>query len=88
MESRTYATGKIQWPNVELIVTSPPFPSFAEYVADYFDPDEIINIMVGDLERIKEYPKQGFQTEQSIPTQVWKAYESLVAAGYTKHILL
>ncbi len=87
MERRAYATGKIQWPNSELIVTSPPTEDFDTYVHDAFDPDLVRNIMVGDLQRIKEYPAKGFQIEQVIPTEVWEAYEFLVAAGYTKRLL-
>ncbi len=43
--------------------------------------------MVGDLQRIKEYPKLGFQIVQEIPDEVWNAYEKLVAAGYNKHLI-
>jgi len=43
--------------------------------------------MVGDLQRIKEYPKLGFQIEQDIPNVVWDAWESLTKLGFTKHYL-
>lgn len=43
--------------------------------------------MVGDLQRIKEYPKQGFQIEQEIPDEVWRAYEELVKLGYTQFLM-
>ncbi len=43
--------------------------------------------MVGDLERIREYPKLGFQVEQDIPEEVWQAFERLIEAGYDKHLL-
>lgn len=87
MERRAYATGKVWWPDTEFIVTSPPAASFDEYVAGAFDPDTILNIMIGDLQRIKEYPARGFQIEQPIPDEVWHAYEYLVEQGYTKHLL-
>lgn len=87
MERRAYATGKIHWPSSELVVTSPPAANFNEYVHNAFDPDLVINIMIGDLQRIKEYPAKGFQIEQEIPDEVWAAYEYLVSAGYTKRLL-
>ncbi len=87
MERRAYATGKIHWPNSQLIVTSPPVAGFDAYIKNAFDPDLIRNIMVGDLQRIKEYPTKGFQIPQAIPDDVWAAYEYLVAAGYTKRLL-
>lgn len=87
MERRALATGEAQWPDIKLIVTSPPFATFNEYIKDKFDPEEIINIMLGDLQRIKEYPKRGFQTEQEIPINIHEAYEYLVSSGYTQHLL-
>jgi hypothetical protein len=43
--------------------------------------------MVGDLERIKLYPEKGFQIYQEIPEDVWAAFEELVNAGYTRHLV-
>jgi uncharacterized SAM-binding protein YcdF (DUF218 family) len=90
MERRAYATFKKFWPvpekEYELIVTSAPY-SYEEYVGPIIDRDTIINIMVGDLQRIKLYPAMGFQIPQEIPTDVWDAYEKLVAAGYDKHLV-
>jgi uncharacterized SAM-binding protein YcdF (DUF218 family) len=86
MERRTYATGKIWWPDIELIVSSPQ-GTFSEYVADAFDPDVVINIMLGDLQRIKEYPALGYQIHQDIPAAVLDAFTYLTGLGYTKHLL-
>ena len=88
MERRTYATFMQQWPesDTDIAVTSPPI-SYDEYFNQTNPKETIINIMVGDLQRIKEYPKLGFQIEQSIPANVWNAFESLVAAGYTGHLM-
>jgi uncharacterized SAM-binding protein YcdF (DUF218 family) len=88
MERRAWATFKKYWPekNYELTVTSPPF-SYEEYVGPIVDKETIINIMVGDLQRIKRYPEMGFQIPQEIPSVVEEAYEKLVAAGYSKHLL-
>lgn len=89
MERRTFATFKKQWPNPEtkILVTSPKL-SYEEYInGGSLDKDLIINVMVGDLQRIREYPKKGFQVEQDIPDTVWHAFEMLVTVGYTKHLL-
>jgi len=88
MERRTIATFAKQWPNStsKFAVTSPPIP-FDDYFNDGNPREEIWNIMVGDLQRIKEYPGLGFQTRQAIPEDVWRAYKTLVAAGYTKHLI-
>jgi len=88
MERRTYATFKKQWPDegVKLIVASPPV-AYEDYFTDELPKDFVINIMVGDLQRTREYPKLGFQIEQSIPDDVWQAYEQLVARGFDKALI-
>lgn len=88
MERRTFATFVKQWPgrNVNIQVTSPRL-TYQQYFSGSIDKEMAINVMVGDLQRIKEYPKMGFQIEQDIPKEVWAAFESLVALGYTKHLL-
>ena len=87
MERRTYATGKIWLPKVNLIVTSPPI-SLEEYPNESnSDGEHWIHALVGDLQRIKEYPAQGFQIEQDIPTDVWNAYNFLIKTGYTNRLI-
>lgn len=85
-ERRVYATGKVWLPTIELIVTSPPIP-FDAYPNEHMTKDIVINVMVGDLQRIKEYPKKGFQIEQVIPDDVWQAYEYLVEQGFTERLI-
>lgn len=85
MERRSYATFKKHWPEKELLVTSPQL-SLADYPNDEIPMDKVINIMVGDLQRIRIYPAKGFQIPQDIPEEVWEAYEQLVAWGFNKHL--
>jgi len=89
MERRTYATFKKQWPesSTKITVTSPRL-SFDEYFeGGPIDRELALNVMVGDMQRIREYPKRGFQIEQDIPESVWTAYEFLVQNGYSKHLI-
>ncbi len=87
MERRAYATFKKVWPEKDVIVTSPQ-TSFEEYSHGFHKPkDVVINVLVGDLQRLKVYAEKGFQISQEIPQDVWEAYEKLVAAGYTKHLI-
>ncbi len=82
MERRTYATLKRWWPNRHLIVSSPPI-SFDDWVAGSdLSRRETIDLMVGDLWRIKEYPAKGFQIEQAIPDEVWAAHDFMAVRGY------
>jgi len=89
MERRTYATFKKQWPDssAKIYVTSPQI-AYVDYFNEACPKDLVLNIMVGDLQRIKEYPKLGYQITQDIPDYVWAAYQQLVAHGYTKHLIV
>lgn len=88
MERRAYATFIKQWPGepIEVMVSSPKI-SFDNYPNEDISLDLLINIMIGDLQRIERYPKMGYQIEQVIPTDVWDAYEKLVSKGYTRHLI-
>lgn len=87
MERRTYATIRQQWPEIEVQVTSPRL-DFLSYSTDEIPRGDVINIMVGDLQRIIEYPKLGFMIEQAVPDDVLAAWQLLVDAGFTKHLLV
>lgn len=86
MERRTYATFMKQWPRMDFIVTPPPI-SFEDYPTETRSKEYLLNMLVGDLQRIKEYPAKGFQIEQEIPSNVCDAYEELVRRGYTEHLI-
>lgn len=88
MERRAYATFKKQWSDssTKLIVTSPSL-TYEEMFTDASSKEQFINIMVGDLQRIKVFPSLGFQVEQDIPENVWQSFNSLVENGFTKHLI-
>ena len=86
MERRSYATFKKHWPDKKLIVTSPQI-SFEDYPTKEIPLERVINIMVGDLQRIIIYPAKGFQIYQEVPPDVRDAYEQLIALGFNKHMM-
>jgi uncharacterized SAM-binding protein YcdF (DUF218 family) len=90
MERRTFATFRQVWPEKSVRVTSPQI-SMHDYLTRYshqsLSVEDVISIMVGDLQRIREYPARGFQIPQEIPADVWHAYDQLVAAGFDRHLL-
>ncbi|QEC68324.1 YdcF family protein [Panacibacter ginsenosidivorans] len=86
MERRSYATFKKHWPDKEIYVTSPQI-SFEAYPTEEIPLEKVINIMVGDLQRIKLYPEKGFQVFQEIPAGIWEAYEQLIVSGFNKHLM-
>lgn len=86
MERRSFATFKKHWPEKKLIVTSPQI-SFEDYPYKQISIEHLINLMVGDMQRIKLYAENGFQIYQEIPADVWLAYEKLVEFGYKKYLV-
>ena len=86
MERRTFATFEKNWPGKRFVVTSPQI-SFEDYPTEDIPLENVIQIMVGDLQRIKMYPQKGFQTYQQIPDDVWLAYETLVGLGFDKQLI-
>ena len=85
MERRTFATFRKLWPETEILVTSPRL-TWEEYSKDEAKKQEDIDIMVGDLQRIIVYPRQGYQIYQEVPADVMEAYQKLVEMGYTKRL--
>ncbi|MBY5946317.1 YdcF family protein [Photobacterium rosenbergii] len=86
MERRAYATFQQNWPGKKVKVTSPPI-AFDEYPNETLSYSDVINVMLGDLQRIKVYPSYGYSVEQNIPDEVWQAYKKLVDLGFKEHLL-
>ncbi len=86
MERRTWATFKKQWPEANIKVSSPQI-SFEDYPTDDIPMNMVINIMVGDLQRIKVYPEKGYQVKQEVPDDIEFAYNELIKKGYTAHLI-
>lgn len=86
MQRRTWATMAVEWPEMPATVASPEM-TLAEYFSGDLTPERIINIMMGDLQRVWIYAKRGWSAPQRIPDAVAKAYAHLREAGFTKHLL-
>jgi uncharacterized SAM-binding protein YcdF (DUF218 family) len=86
MERRTLATFRQRWPDLEVVVTSPQI-DFDAYVTGGIRRDDVIDIMVGDLQRLVVYGRKGWSVPQDVPAEVTEAYDGLVAAGYTRRLL-
>lgn len=85
-QRRAYSTAKKLWPEPEIICASRPLP-LEDYIADIGDADHVINMLVGDTQRVIEYPKRGFAIPQEVPAEVEAAYRRLVEAGFTARLL-
>ena len=86
MLRRSLATAAIVWPAVQALASAPPH-SFEEQPTAEHPLDNLIHEMVGDVQRIIEYPRRGFQAPQEMPADVLAAYTELIARGYTQHLI-
>src|SRR2546425_357474 len=64
-----------------------PTMTLDEYFTAELSPEQIINILMGDLQRIWVYARRGWSAPQRIPAEVREAYGELVALGFTKHLI-
>lgn len=86
MERRSYATARKVWPEVDIVCASEPL-AFDEYIAAIGDRKLVIDMLVGDLQRVIEYPKQGFAIEQDVPEDVYAAYDYLLHGGFDSRVM-
>ena len=92
MERRIFAAIKRFCDNIDIVVTSPQL-DFGNYCNELrkngVTQEDVINIIVGDFQRIDVYARKGFQIPQEIPPIVWDAYHKLVVSfGFTKHVII
>ncbi|MFD5253294.1 YdcF family protein [Streptomyces bobili] len=86
MERRSYATCRKLWPGVEVVCASEPL-QLDDYIKSIGDEKLVVDMLVGDLQRVIEYPKLGFAVEQDVPGDVHDAYERLLRAGFDSRLI-
>lgn len=85
MARRGWATGTFQWPQVRWSV----FPwgiSLAAYLERGNDPRTVLELMTGDLQRMRLYAGR-YQTAAGVPEDVWAAFERLAADGFNRYVV-
>ena len=83
---RAYATAAKQWPEIRWFVSAPEI-TFDNYPNDEVPLGRMINLMVGDLQRLKIYGENGFQIPVYIPDAVWASFERLRDAGFDDFVI-
>ncbi|MER6252447.1 YdcF family protein [Streptomyces sp. NPDC001584] len=86
MERRSFATARKLWPEVEVLCASEPL-ELDDYLKSIGDEKLVLDMLVGDLQRVIEYPKLGFAIAQDVPEDVCEAYESLMRGGFTSRAI-
>ncbi len=85
-ERRSYATCRKLWPEVEVVCASEPL-GLDDYIKSIGDEKLVVDMLVGDLQRVIEYSKLGFAVEQEEPEDVYDAYERLLGAGFDSRLI-
>ena len=85
MERRTIAALDVQWPEVSFRASSADM-GFEDYCAGDLSPQLVTSAMVGDFQRILDYPAMGFASEQETPQEVINAFQVLVEGGFTAQL--
>lgn len=86
---RGYATAMKQWPTEkkpEFLCSGEPM-TFNQYVNLPDSELDIIDILVGNLGRMRTFAEAGYQIEQDIPEDLWDAYNELIERGYDKYVV-
>src|SRR5574341_1488849 len=86
MERRAFAACRKAWPEVEVVCASKP-TTLDDYVKSIGDGPLVIDMLVGDLQRVIEYPKLGFAIGQAVPTEVLAAYSRLLRTGFDSRLV-
>ena len=85
-QRRAYGIAKHGWPELDVRCASRPLP-LDDYVADIGDVNRVVNMLVGDTQRVALDAKHGFAITQDIPDDVRSCYRNLVAAGFTSRVI-
>ncbi|MFG2378562.1 YdcF family protein [Streptomyces sp. NPDC048504] len=86
MERRSYATCRKLWPEAEVVCASEPL-ELDDYIKSIGDEKLVVDMLVGDLQRVIDYPKLGFAVEQDVSGDVYDAYERLLGAGFDSRLI-
>ena len=84
-QRRAYSTCSRLWSELDILCASHALP-LDGYIAMINDVDRVINMLIGDTQRIEVYAEQGFAIPQDMPNQVRVAYQRLVKAGFTTRL--
>lgn len=84
-QRRAYATARKQWPDLDITCSSRP-QSLEGHIDSIGDVDKVLNMLVGDTQRIWTYQEKGFAIDQPVNSRVLSAYNRLLSAGYTSRL--
>lgn len=85
-QRRAYATARKLWPELD-VTCSARTQTLADYITSIGDADRVLNMLVGDTQRIWVYADAGYAEPQVITDDTMDAYRRLVESGYTRRLI-
>jgi len=85
-QRRAFGIFRKLWPEPEIMCSGQQLP-LDDYIAGIGDTKRVVDMMVGDTQRLRLDSLNGWAIEQDIPEHVVAAYERLVAAGFTSRVI-
>lgn len=85
-QRRALATANKQWPELSARCSSRP-QSLSDYISSIGDLDRVLNMLVGDTQRIWVYADRGYATPQTVDSDTIEAFNILVDAGYINRLI-
>ena len=85
-EKRSYSTFKKIMPEYIGAITSKEI-TFEEYYNLNENNKKWIDVLVGDIQRMKIFAKKGWQIEMEVPDDIWNSYEELIKRGYDGYLI-
>jgi hypothetical protein len=86
MQRRVWAALPLKWPGMAATLSSPPL-TLDDYFTPELPPEKVVNIMIGDVQRLWVYPRRDWSVPQPVPPEVKAAFDRLVALGFTRHLI-
>ena len=85
-QRRAYATCRKLWPELDVVCSSRS-QFLTDYIASIGDEDKVLNMLVGDTQRIWVYADRGYAVPQQLTRDVQAAFRNLAGRGYTKRLV-
>lgn len=85
-QRRAYATARKQWRELDVICSARPQP-LHDYIESIGDESRVLNMLVGDTQRLWVYADLGFSARQDLDPRTQQAFDLLVERGFTSRLL-
>lgn len=86
VQRRVLAVLPIEWPEIQATITSARM-TLDEYFTLELPAEKVIQIMMGDLQRLWVYARRGWSAPQQFPEKVLESYRRLKDLGFTRQLI-